>query len=199
MKFLTSRLGMIVLAIVLGFGTTAGLVFMQRSSLNPETDAKKKLPPRLWGFNTDEVDTLIAELKRQRGKLDEREKNMDQTAAHIEAERQELEKVKATIKAMRDELSREIPDIQAGEIKNLKTLALTYSSLNPPAAVAIFKELDDLTVVKILAMMKSDKVGAVLEEMSHTQDNDQTMAKRAARISDKLRLLKQPKTQATTP
>jgi len=45
--------------------------------------------------------------------------------------------------------------------------------------------------VKVLALMKPDKVGEVLQEMS-TQDKDDTLTKRAARISDRLRLMKAP-------
>jgi len=44
--------------------------------------------------------------------------------------------------------------------------------------------------------MKPETAGAILTEMSKQQDNDETMAKRAARISDKLRLL-EPLKKAT--
>jgi hypothetical protein len=37
--------------------------------------------------------------------------------------------------------------------------------------------------------MKAETAGAILAEMSRQQDQDESMAKRAARISDKLRLL----------
>jgi flagellar motility protein MotE (MotC chaperone) len=145
------------------------------------------------------VDSLIAELKHQRDQLDKRDADMDQTAAHIEAERQELEKVKTSIRAMRDEIAKEIPQLQEAELKNLKSLAQTYSAMKPPAAVTIFRETDDMTVVKILSLMKPESVAPILEEMSRTQDNDQTMAPRAARISDKLRLVKPVKSPTPAP
>ena len=195
MKFLTTNWGIAILAVMLGLGTTAGLLYAGRSAFQPAR--KEPLPPRLWSFKTEEVDSLIAELKLERAKLDKRDADMDQTAAHIEAERQELEKVKATIQAMRDEIAKEVPELQEAELKNLKGLAQTYSDVTPASAVTIFREMDDVTVIKILSLMKPDKVGGILEQMSHTQDNDISMAKRAARISDKLRLVKPLKPQTS--
>ena len=62
----------------------------------------------------------------------------------------------------------------------------------PAAAVAIFREMDENMVVKILAVMKVDRTGPILGEMSKGQDKpgEEGMVKRAARISDKLRLIK---------
>ena len=173
---------------VLGLGTTGWLIYSQRSTF--KVVEKVVLPPRFWSFKTEEIDTMISELKSERKKLEKRESDLEQTSAHIEAERQELDKVKASIKAMRDEISREIPEIQEVEVKNIKSLVQTYSNLTPAAAVAIFRDMDDHTVVKILSMMKADKVAAILQEMSKTPDKDGTLSTLAARITDKLRLLK---------
>ena len=197
MKFLTSPIGILILALILGLGTTGGLIYSQKDKF--KVVKKLVLPPRFWGFKTEEIDNLINELKAERVKLDKREGDLEQTSAHIEAERQELEKVKASIKAMRDEISKEIPEILDVETKNLKSLAQTYSNLPPTAAVLIFREMNENNVVKILSLMKSDKVAAILQEMSKTPDKDGTLSKLAAHISDKLRLLKPLKSQSPTP
>ena len=197
MKFLASSLGILILALVLGLGTTGWLIYSQRDSF--KVVEKLALPPRLWSFKTEEIDAMVSELKSERKKLDKREEDLEQTSAHIEAERQELDKVKAAIKAMRDEISKEIPEIQDVEVKNLKSLAQTYSNLSPVAAVAIFQEMDDRNVVKILSLMKADKVAAILQEMSKTPDKDGTLARLAAHISDKLRVLKPMSTPPKTP
>ena len=180
MKLLTSTVGILILAMVLGLGTTGWLIYSQRSTF--KVVEKVVLPPRFWSFKTEEIDTMISELKSERKKLEKRESDLEQTSAHIEAERQELDKVKASIKAMRE--------IQEVEVKNIKSLVQTYSNLTPAAAVAIFRDMDDHTVVKILSMMKADKVAAILQEMSKTPDKDGTLSTLAARITDKLRLLK---------
>jgi flagellar motility protein MotE (MotC chaperone) len=198
MKLLSSGWVLAILAAVLNIGTTGGLIYMERDSiLQKATGAGgKDALPRFWSFRADEVDALIAELKTERDKLDARQTELDRLGAHIEAERQELEKTRADVVAMQDEITAQIPQIQDAERKNLKTLAVTYSGITPTAVVAIFREMDEMTCVKLLSQMKPDKVAAILQEMSQ-EDKDQSMTKRAARISDKLRLiLAQPKPQA---
>ena len=96
----------------------------------------------------------------------------------------------ADIEAMRAEIGRKVIEITADESKNLRTLAQTYSNLTPKGAVAILREMDDTTVVKILSLMKSDAVGPIFEEMAKTTAPDGTLARRAALLSEKLRLMK---------
>ena len=88
-------------------------------------------------------------------------------------------------------------EIQADESKNLRSLSQTYANLSPKAAVAIIREMDDVTVVKILYLMKPDIVAPIFEEMSKTSDKDGLLSRRAAVISEKLRLMKSVKTAAT--
>jgi len=180
-----------IVAALLNLGTTGGLIFMERNSIlgiTPAVAAKDALP-RFWSFRADEVDALVAELKADRAKLLARQDDLEKVAGHIEAEKQELEKTRADIVAMRDEISKELPEVQAAELKNIKSLAATYAGITPAAAVAILREMDENTCAKLLSQMKPDKVGAILQEMS-TEDKDESMNKRAARISDKLRLMK---------
>ena len=55
-------------------------------------------------------------------------------------------------------------------------------------------ELDDTTAVKILSLMKADIVGPIFEEMSKTATADgMPLARRAALLSEKLRLMKSSK------
>ena len=60
--------------------------------------------------------------------------------------------------------------------------------------VAILREMDDTTVVKLLSLMKSDAVGPIFEEMTKTSSPEGTLARRAAVLSEKLRLMKSFKT-----
>ena len=150
------------------------------------------LPPRLWNFNGDAVTQLIADLKVSREKAAADEKGLVTLKSQIDSEKAELEKLRTEIQGMRKEIEDRVLEIQDNEIKNLKTLAQTYSIMPPPQAVSIFREMDDNTIVKVLACMKAEKTGPILGEMSKAQDRqgDESMAKRAARISDKLRLIK---------
>jgi flagellar motility protein MotE (MotC chaperone) len=94
---------------------------------------------------------------------------------------------------MRKQIADRVIEIAADESKNVRTLAQTYGALTPRAAVAIFREMDDATAVKILSVMKPDIVGPIFEEMSKTGGADAPLAKRAAQLSEKLRLMKSPK------
>ncbi len=151
-----------------------------------------KLPPRLWNFNSDAVNQLIADLKTGREKLSTDEKNLVTLKAQLEAEKAELAKTREELELMRKEIDDRVLEIQENEIVNLKTLAKTYSAMPAPAAVNIFREMDENMVVKILSCMKVEFSGPILGEMSkvQTKPGEESMATRAARISDKLRLIK---------
>ena len=93
---------------------------------------------------------------------------------------------------VRREITSKVIEIQADEAKNLRTLAQTYTSTTPRATVAIFREMDDVTVVKILSLMKSESVAPIFEEMTRTAATDPALAKRAAVLSEKLRVVRSP-------
>ena len=201
MKFLGSGLGIAILAALAHIGTLLGLLLPGLKTLSePEIKLPEKtaLPPRLWSFKTEAVDLLIIELKAGREKLTREQKDFIALQGQTAAERAELDKVRAEIKALREEIDTRIVQIEEQELKNLKTLATTYAAMNPPQAVAIFREMDENMVVKILSLMKTATVGPILGEMAKAPDRPgvESMARRAARISDKLRLLKPVKKEA---
>ena len=146
-----------------------------------------------WDFWTIEMDGLSSELKEERARLRQQAETLNQRAARLASEQQELAKVRQDIEAMRTEINRKVIEITADESKNLKGLAQTYAGLTPRGAVAILREMDDTTVVKILSLMKSDSVGPICEEMTKTAGPDGLLAKRAAALSEKLRLMKASK------
>jgi len=150
-----------------------------------------------WDFWTIEIDGLAAELKDEKARLRQQADALNQRSARLDSEQQELAKVRAEIEGMRTEINRKVIEITADESKNLKGLAQTYSTLSPKGAVAIFKEMDDTTAVKILSLMKSDVVGPIFEEMARTVGPEGPLAKRAAILSEKLRLMKASKTTAS--
>jgi flagellar motility protein MotE (MotC chaperone) len=143
-----------------------------------------------WDFWTIEIDGLSSELKEEKARLRQQSDALNQRAARLASEQQELAKVRTDIEAMRAEINRKVIEITADELKNLKSLAQTYATLSPKAAVAIFREMDDTTAVKILSLMKADIVGPIFEEMAKTQGPDGPLARRAAFLSEKLRLMK---------
>ena len=202
MKMLTSAWGIALLGMLLNIGTTLMLLLPAIASLqDPAIQVAEKTPmaERMWGFKTEAVDELIKELKSEIEKLDTDRKGVLAVQSQNAAEREELGKVRAEIVGMRAEIDQQVVEIQERELKNLKTLAQTYSAMNPSAVVAIFRELDENMAVKVLSFMKADRVGPILGEMAKGADaTGEPMAKRAARITDKLRLLKPLKKETTS-
>ena len=116
------------------------------------------------------------------------EANLVSYEARLQSDRIEIEEIKAEIERMRDTLMKDIVEIEAWEGKNLKGLADTYGNLDPEATVSIFKELDDTTVAKILRFMKPATIGDILQEMAQQGGGNEAMIKRAAKLSNILRL-----------
>jgi flagellar motility protein MotE (MotC chaperone) len=144
-----------------------------------------------WDFWTIEIENLSNELKEERARLAKQAELLEQREARIAAEQKELATMRGEIEGLRQEIAEKVIAIREDEAKNLRSLAQTYTNLSPRAAVAIVRELDDLTAVKILFLMKPDVVGPIFEEMSKTTGSDGTpLARRAAVLSEKLRLMK---------
>ncbi|HLP02705.1 MAG TPA: hypothetical protein VK163_11830 [Opitutaceae bacterium] len=151
-------------------------------------------PP--WNMWTPELEKLAKELREQREKLREREQAVVMREARLEAENAELARTRREIEAQRAEISKLLTSVGMDELKNLKSLAQTYANLTPKAAVAIFAQMDDVTVVKILSLMKADSVGPIFEEMSKDKSEKDNQAQRAATLSERLRLMKAGKSSA---
>jgi flagellar motility protein MotE (MotC chaperone) len=194
-------------ALIVSVGITASLAFgvglywreaaplieAAAAKIKPVEEKKEKG----WDFWTIEIENLSSELKEERARMRKQEEALNQRAARLAAEEKELAKVRGEIEALRKEIADKVIEINADEVKNIRTLSQTYSNLSPRAVVAIFRELDDTTAVKILSLMKPDVVGPIFEEMSQAKGasaNDAAMlARRAAVLSEKLRLMKATK------
>jgi flagellar motility protein MotE (MotC chaperone) len=159
----------------------------------PAEEAKSELKRKGWDFWTIEMDNLANELKEERDRLRKQAEMLDQRAARLAAEEKEFAKLRAEVEALRREIADKVVEITADEAKNIRALSLTYAALTPRAAVAIFKEMDDATAVKILSLMKPDTVGPIFEEMSRSGTPEAPLARRAALLSEKLRLMKAAK------
>jgi flagellar motility protein MotE (MotC chaperone) len=194
-KIVQSPWLVVLLGIVLGLGTEAGLLISKIGGLKPQQPLELDLtgvPDKIqWSFLTPALDEMREELRTRLEKASARESELDEYAMRLQAERSEIEKLKSDLESMRTELTGTFFEIQSVEEKNLKTLANTYTGLSPTAALAIFREMDDEMVVKILAFMKPEPVANILEEMTKTMDGDESLAARAASISNKLRLKRQ--------
>ena len=195
-KLASNPIVVLAIALLLGVGTGLGMFWKAARPLIAAAKATKAKvvdegkPEAPWGFWTIEIENLASELKDQKAVVKKREDELTQREERLNAERQELTKQRQQLEALRNEISGRITTIQSDEMKNLKSLVATYSSLTPKATLTIFKEMDDTMVVKLLALMKTDTVSPLFEEMSKQAATDPAMGKRVATLSEKLRLLK---------
>lgn len=146
-------------------------------------------PEKPWDFWTVEIENLTAELKEQKKSLAERESTVEAKEVRVAAEMAELEKARKQIEDLRAALDRSLFRVAESESKNLRALATTYAAIEPQAAIAILSEMDETTVVKILSLMKPDAVAAILGEMGRIGFTNPDVLKRAASLSEKLRLI----------
>lgn len=188
------------LGLIVSVGVGIGTVWPALTQMI--TDAAARVPVKIvpvefkqkgWDFWTIEVENLAKELKAEREKLKKQTEALDQRATRVASEEKELAKTRTEVEALRRQISDRILEISADEAKNLRTLASTYSGLTPKAAVAILKEMEDGTVVKILSLMKPDVVTPIFEEMSKGGTAENPLAKRAATLSEKIRTMKAAK------
>lgn len=194
MRFLKLRWISFIVGILLSMCTTAGLIYSQKAALFANLpQVNIETPPLLWSFRNEEVEKLISELRAERKNVEKREIELESMSAQIASERAELEKVRNDIQVSRNQLSASIVEMQEAEAKNLKSLSATYSAIAAPAAVSVLMEMDEAMAVKILSLMKPDKVGAIFQEMARSRTGDGNLSKRAAQLSDKLRMLKAKK------
>lgn len=161
--------------------------------ISPKVAKVNELKAKGWDFWTIEIDNLANELKEERERLKKQAEALDLRAARLANEEKEFAKLRADVESLRKQIADKVVEIGADEAKNIRSLAATYANLTPKAAVAIFKEMDDTTAVKILSLMKPDVVGPIFEEMSRLSGPDAPLAKRAAMLSEKLRLMKAAK------
>jgi flagellar motility protein MotE (MotC chaperone) len=192
MKKYASTALLVLLGLGLGVGTSLAIFwsassrFVARAALAHAADLAAKTPEKPWDFWTIEMENLANDLRDERVRVKQRDDQLSQREARLNAEQQELEKTRKQIEALRAAIDERLIEVTEGEVANLRRLALTYGALTPKSAVAIFREMDDTTLVKLFSLMKPETIGPILNEMG----SDATMAKRAALLSERLRLIK---------
>ena len=212
----SSSWGLILLAVILGTATAAGVLLLKWPSVTtlppepPATRTKIKSQSKDWDFYTAEIDNLLQELQKQRATYEIKTKDLGAVEMRIAAEKQELlrlrddlVRLRGEIEKMRDELTTQTTELLSTEKSNIRNLARSYAIMKPAEAVAILSQMSDANIVKLLATMKADVVAKILGEMAKTKDpaatadSKTTLANRAATISDQLRLFKNESPQAS--
>jgi len=138
-----------------------------------------------WEFSNPEADQLVNELKDEKKAVADRQQQLNEMAARLDAERAELSQVTQSVRILQNDFDKSVVHVQTDEIANLKKLAKVYSEMDPTTAAVVLGEMDDVAIVKIMIFMKDDETAGILEALAK---KGQTQAHRAALISDRIRL-----------
>jgi Uncharacterized conserved protein len=153
--------------------------------------AKAKAAVPSWEFQSQEAEMLVNELKAEKAALAQREKELNELAERLKAERLEINVVTQAVHQLQAQVEANIVRIKAEEAANLKKLSRTYAAMSPEGAAPIMRELEETTLLKILALMKETESAPLLEEMARLSADE---AKRVAQLTDRLRFyIPQPK------
>ncbi len=149
-----------------------------------------------WTFQNPEMSLLVAELKEERDALRLRANQLNELEARLSAERQEICSATQAVQRLRTELDAVVTRVSEDEAVNLKKLGRVYATMSPEGAGRILKEMDDEQIVKILSLMKEAESAPILESLGQGNKDE---AKRAALISNRIRLTLSPTKKTAAP
>lgn len=177
---------------LLFFGT---MVLVWRSLPSPKTTPAPSASPETNGpgmdFRNPELDLLIEELKKEKETVAKQQSQLNELAERLRIERLELNQVTQAVHLAQVQFDSNVVRVVEEEVVNLKKLARTYAGMSPEGAALIFKQMEEMTLLRVLALMKDSENAPILEAMAK---EGEAGAKRAALISERLRhLLPNPK------
>ncbi|MEI6723992.1 MAG: hypothetical protein WCO67_24785, partial [Betaproteobacteria bacterium] len=123
-------------------------------------------PGPSWTFHNEEIDQLVTELKKEKDSLAVRAKQLDGLEARLLSERKEINQVTQHVHQLQVEFDSNVTRAFDEEKVNLKKLAKMYAAMTPEGSAAIFKQLDDSSLVKIMMFMKEAETAPILELMA---------------------------------
>jgi flagellar motility protein MotE (MotC chaperone) len=144
-----------------------------------------------WKFRNPELDLWIAEIQREREALGARSQQLRELQIRLEAERLELSNITQHVARLQADFDRNVLRIADQEAENLKRQARVFSAMSPEAVANLVRQMPEDDAAKILFLMKSDEVSAVLEALNGLGPAG---AQRAADISKKTSRILPPNT-----
>ncbi len=200
MKMLTANWMVLVVSAILYLASV--VLFLKVPAMpHAETGMIKNAFPPLpfvpsWEFSNPEAEQLISELKTEKKTLSTKEQQIMELTQRLQTERAELIQATQMVAQLQAEFDKNALKVKDDETVNLKKLAKTYGVMAPESAATILEQLEDSAMVKIMLFMKNDENGAILEALSK---KGAPFAKRAAEISERLRIASVKKAPTTTP
>jgi flagellar motility protein MotE (MotC chaperone) len=160
----------------------AGVRAMLAAKLTPDTDPS-------WKFKNPEFEQWVAELKMEKSDLDARARQLQELQTRLAAQQQEFSAATQSVYQLQAGFDRNVIRIKAQEIQNLNKQAKIIAGMSPEGAANLVSQMADDDVTRLLATMKADEAGLILDSMSKL---GKTEAKRAANLTARLRLVLTP-------
>jgi flagellar motility protein MotE (MotC chaperone) len=151
-----------------------------------------------WKFRNPEFDQWLAEIKEEKEALALKEQQLTELQARLDAQLKEISIVTQAVHQVQADFDKNVIRFKGQEAENVKRQAKLISAMSPESAAALFAEMQDDDVVRLLFVMKNDEAALILETMSKTGPSG---PKRAAALTERLRKTLPPTTggsRATT-
>jgi flagellar motility protein MotE (MotC chaperone) len=152
----------------------------------PLLDGEELLPAAVpsWEYRNPDLDRMLEDAKDQHARLEQRARELQELEIRLNAERAELAVATQAVVRLQKAYDESVVRFQEAEVANLKRLAKTHAAMSPEGSANILKELSDDEITRILALLKPDQAGPILEAFGRGGKEE---ARRAAVLSDRLR------------
>ncbi|MBX3743666.1 MAG: hypothetical protein KF833_00005 [Verrucomicrobiae bacterium] len=178
-----------------GVGTLGALLYVSVTVLcwpklelardvSPDGSGTRRSGPS-WEYSNPELEMLTVELTNERSALAERARQLNEFEARLRSEQMELTVVTQAVHRLRQDLDAMLVRVDNEEVANLKKLARVYANMGPEGSVAILRQLDESTIVKVLIYLKEDEIAPILEAFVRLGEAESKMA---ASIAERLRV-----------
>lgn len=193
-RYLTSGWVVALMGSLLYLGTTALLLrparfAAERAALAARAETLTPDDEPSWRFRNPEFSQWVAELKTEKSNLDTRAQQLQEWQTRLEAREQEFAAATQAVYQLQAEFDRNVIRLKAQEMENLNRQAKIIAGMSPEGAANLIAQMPDADVVRLLAVMKTDQAGALLDSMSRL---GAAQAKRAATLADRLRRVLPP-------
>ena len=104
----------------------------------------------------------IADVRKQRTVLEDREKSLAGKTAQFDQERKSLAEIKKHMDEVEQRMKKSTIEMELSEQKNIKRLAKMWAQMEPTEVASLIKGLEIDTAVKVMATMQERQSAPIL-------------------------------------
>lgn len=119
-----------------------------------------------WKFHNPDIDQWVSQIKDERDSLAVREQQLKEWEARLAAENHEIASVTQAVNQAQAEFDRRVLLFTEQEKDNVKKQLKVIADMSPDGAAAMFNQMPDDEVARLLYAMRPDVSGAILDAMS---------------------------------